>query len=68
MGVCRKKASCRLISREKNSFKKINTWGKKSIYRGTSIYYFFIAKGMGKFIRYMEGSSVISNTSNFREN
>ena len=30
--------------------------GKKSIYSERSIYYLFIAKGMGKFIRYMEGS------------
>ena len=56
MGVCRKKVSCRLISRDKEFFQEKKYLGKKSIYSGISIYYLFIAKGMGKFIRYMEGS------------
>ena len=41
----------------KKFFQENKYLGKKSIYSGTSIYYLFIAKGMGKFIwrvRYIE--------------
>ena len=54
-GCLREKSILQTDLEGKEFFQENKDLGKKSIYSGTSIYYLFIAKGMGKFIRYMEG-------------